>query len=125
MGIDVRTKDGKHGRYVSINTLSVGHVPRKLAGNRTSPLPHNFNNLHRIQVKWKKVRKMSAHRKNKNKFEEGDPEKENENFVESHESHKEGRQEREIDDIKESEGINLLTYETNFVLVDDSLYMQE
>ncbi|KAI5676950.1 hypothetical protein M9H77_07900 [Catharanthus roseus] len=62
---------------------------------------------------------------NKNEFEDGDPEKENENFVESHESHKEGQQETEIDDIENSDGVNLLTHKINFVLVDNSLCMQE
>ncbi|KAI5664418.1 hypothetical protein M9H77_23741 [Catharanthus roseus] len=62
---------------------------------------------------------------NKNEFEEGEPEKENENFLESHEDHKEGGQETEIDDIETSEGVNPLTHETNFVLVNDSLCLLE
>ncbi|KAI5683005.1 hypothetical protein M9H77_04233 [Catharanthus roseus] len=53
---------------------------------------------------------------NKNEFDKGEPEKENENFVKSHENHKEGLKEMEIDDIEKSEGINLPTHETNFVL---------
>ncbi|KAI5653974.1 hypothetical protein M9H77_31161 [Catharanthus roseus] len=39
----------------------------------------------------------------KNEFEEGEPEKENKNFVKWHESHREGRQETEIDSIEKSE----------------------
>ncbi|KAI5663564.1 hypothetical protein M9H77_22887 [Catharanthus roseus] len=62
---------------------------------------------------------------NKDGFEESEPQKENEKFVENHEGYKEGRQETELDDIEKSEGVNLHTNETNFVLVDDSLCMQE
>ncbi|KAI5668438.1 hypothetical protein M9H77_18291 [Catharanthus roseus] len=54
-----------------------------------------------------------------------EPEKKNENFVESHENHKEERQDTEIDDIEKSEGVNPLTNETNFVPVDDSLCLKE
>ncbi|KAI5681762.1 hypothetical protein M9H77_02990 [Catharanthus roseus] len=46
--------------------------------------------------------------------------KENENFVESYEDHKEGRQEAEISNIEKSAGVHPLTHKTNFVLVDDS-----
>ncbi|KAI5676936.1 hypothetical protein M9H77_07886 [Catharanthus roseus] len=114
MGVDVRTKDRKHGPYALIYTLSVGHIPRKLAGE---PLPNTS-----VVEESKKDVCLAG---NKNEFEEGDPKKENENFVESHESYKEGQQEIEIDDTEKSDGVNLLTHKPNFVLVDNSLCMQE
>ncbi|KAI5649437.1 hypothetical protein M9H77_35442 [Catharanthus roseus] len=38
---------------------------------------------------------------------------------------KKGDKKRKIDDIEKSEGVNLLTHKTNFVLVDNSLCLQE
>ncbi|KAI5671506.1 hypothetical protein M9H77_11870 [Catharanthus roseus] len=73
---------------------------------RQDDLP-SFEEPLRLQLKWKNVREMSAYQRIKNKFEEGEPEKENENFVDTHGGHKEGRQETEIDYIEESEGSNL------------------
>ncbi|KAI5676230.1 hypothetical protein M9H77_07180 [Catharanthus roseus] len=56
-------------------------------------------------------KKVGCLPKNKNEYEEGKLEKENENRV--------GK--TEIDVIEMSEGVNPLTHETNFVLVVDSL----
>ncbi|KAI5672301.1 hypothetical protein M9H77_12665 [Catharanthus roseus] len=102
MGINVRIKDGKYGRYASICILSFGHVPRKLVGSTSQGLQEPLPNTSVVEESKKDEYLLE----NKNEFEEGEPKIENENFVESHE-------------------INLLTHETNFVLVDNSLCMQE
>ncbi|KAI5663712.1 hypothetical protein M9H77_23035 [Catharanthus roseus] len=70
-------------------------------------------------------KKVECLPENKNEYEECKLEKENELRMESNGYHKKGQQEMEIDAIEKSEGVNLLTHETNFVLVIDSLCMQE
>ncbi|KAI5650409.1 hypothetical protein M9H77_36414 [Catharanthus roseus] len=91
---------------------------------RPGDLP-SFEESPQIISEVKESKRDKCLSKNKNEFEEGEPEKENENFVESHEDHEEGQQETGRDDIEESEGVNPLTHETNSIPLDDSLCMRE
>ncbi|KAI5681006.1 hypothetical protein M9H77_02233 [Catharanthus roseus] len=118
MGINVRTKNEEHGYSVSIYALSIGHVPRKLAGDSTpqvfqEPLPNTSI--------VEESTKDECVPENKSEFEEGELGKENECLMESQEDHTEERQEMEIEVIEKSEGMNSLTNEANFFLVENSL----